>query len=323
MIATTSLNPSHEEKLWAAEPPTLSKRAEEAAMRWAGRLSCLPHRCLGSQREQRPGILTYHRIAAPVSGLPQPLHNVTPEDFERQLADLLRRGWQIRPLNELLAARAGQRTLPPKTAVITFDDGFESVYRHAWPVLRAREIPFTVFLCTAYLDRPEPFPFDLWGLDFQSAAPPDAYRPLTTSQCREMFASGLMQIGAHTHSHEDFRGRPEEFGRDLAHCVQVLRARFGLADLPFAYPYGSPRKGFASSDLQAAAREAGVTCGLTTQAVLVEVSSDPFCWGRFNVFSWDTGATLAAKLGGWYSWSSRLRRWCSFPRTSEEKGARI
>lgn len=323
MKATTSVNPSYDEKLWAAEPPTLGKRAEEAAMRWAGRLSCLPHSCLGSHSEQRPGVLTYHRIAAPVAGLPKPLHNVTPEDFERQLGGLLSRGWQILPLNELLDAKAGQRSLPRKAAVITFDDGFESVYRNAWPVLLALQIPFTIFLCTEYLDRPEPFPFDLWGLDHQSAAPPSAYRPLTKAQCCEMLESGLMQIGAHTHSHEDFRGRPEEFSRDLSHCVQILRDHFSLTDVPFAYPYGSPRKGFASSDLQTAARETGVTCGLTTQAILVDLSSDPFCWGRFNVFSWDTGTTLAAKLGGWYSWSNRLRGWCSLPRTTEEKGARI
>ncbi len=43
---------------------------------------------------------------------------------------------------------------------VTFDDGFETVYRHAWPVLQELRIPATVFLNTAYLDSPEPFPFD-------------------------------------------------------------------------------------------------------------------------------------------------------------------
>ena len=51
------------------------------------------------------------------------------------------------------------------------------------------------------------------------------------------------------------------------------------------------------------ARAAGVKCGLTTMAELVELSVSPFKWGRFNVFAWDTSATLSAKLAGWYSWA--------------------
>src|SRR5689334_22799498 len=102
-----SLESDHEEH-WAAERPSLGTRAEEAAMRWAGRLSCLPHTWLGSHRERRPGILTYHRIAAPVAGLPEPMHNVTPVDFERQVVGLLSRGWQICSLDRLLEARDGK-----------------------------------------------------------------------------------------------------------------------------------------------------------------------------------------------------------------------
>ena len=40
--------------------------------------------------------------------------------------------------------------------------------------------------------------------------------------------------------------------------------------------------------LAAVAREVGAACGLTTESVLVDIRSDPFHWGRFNVFPWDT-----------------------------------
>jgi peptidoglycan/xylan/chitin deacetylase (PgdA/CDA1 family) len=133
---------------------------------------------------------------------------------------------------------------------------------------------------------------------------------MTTAQCLEMLNSGLVELGAHTHSHEDFRGRPEEFRRDLEVCVQILRSRFGIETVPFAFPYGSPRNGFTSPELRAAAREVGVTCGFSTRAMLVDPRTDPFTWGRFTAFSWDTSATLAAKLSGWYRWAIDLRDKC-------------
>lgn len=39
---------------------------------------------------------------------------------------------------------------------------------------------------------------------------------------------------------------------------------------------------------------------LTTQRKLIEPLTDPFDWGRLNVEQYDSGATLAAKLSGWY-----------------------
>jgi len=78
--------------------------------------------------------------------------------------------------------------------------------------------------------------------------------------------------------------------------------------LPFAFPFGSPALGFAGGALMQAARETCVVCGLTTESVLIDLRSDPLQWGRFNVFAWDTSATLAAKLAGWYSWATKLRQ---------------
>jgi hypothetical protein len=111
-----------------------------------------------------------------------------------------------------------------------------------------------------------------------------------------MLAGGLVELGSHTHTHAIFRGRPEALHRDVLASLQVLRSRFGLADATFAFPYG-----IAGPGLAAAARRAGVLCGLTTEKVLAEPRADPFTWGRFNVDDADTAATLAGMLDGWYS----------------------
>jgi hypothetical protein len=123
-----------------------------------------------------------------------------------------------------------------------------------------------------------------------------------------MAADSLVQLGAHTHTHQDFRGRPRAFGADLQTSIDIVRDRFGVEKMTFAFPFGCPFRGFAGADLVAAARTASIECALTTEAVLVDLQSDPLGWGRLNVFSWDTHRTLTAKLQGWYSWAPKLRR---------------
>jgi peptidoglycan/xylan/chitin deacetylase (PgdA/CDA1 family) len=263
---------------------------------------------LGSRAGTALGIVTYHRVAPRVPGLPAPLHNVAPRRFREQLTTLLRHGYEFLPLTDVLKMRALGESPDPQTAVVTFDDGFESVYHYAWPTLRELGIPATIFVSTAYLDQNAAFPFDSWGIAYQGTAPPESYRPLTTEQCCEMLDGGLIDFGAHTHTHADFRGRPEEFRLDLQQSVDIVRERFDRETVTFAFPFGNRRLGFASEELVAAAKKTGVACGLTTESVLVDTRTDPFTWGRFNAFAWDSGATLSAKLGGWYDWAPKLYR---------------
>jgi peptidoglycan/xylan/chitin deacetylase (PgdA/CDA1 family) len=286
----------------------LRERANDLGMRSAGRLAVVLDWLCGRRAGQMIGIVTYHRIAYSRQGVPKPSSNVEPRRFRSQLEGLLSRGFSFVSLRAVLAARETGEPLPQRTAVITFDDGFQSVYTNAWPVLRELRVPATIFVSTAYLDSDAPFPFDDWGITHQRQVPADDYRPLTTAHCREMLADGNIDIGAHTHTHRDLRLRVDEFQQDLQISVDDVRARFGTRDVTFAFPFGSPYLGYAGGELANAARRTSVLCALTTECVPVELHGDPFTWGRFNAFCWDTGATLAAKLNGWYSWAPQLRQ---------------
>jgi peptidoglycan/xylan/chitin deacetylase (PgdA/CDA1 family) len=116
-----------------------------------------------------------------------------------------------------------------------------------------------------------------------------------------MLAGGGIELACHTHTHGNFRGRPEEFSADVAASLDVLRNRFGLSAVALSFPFG-----IADADLIAAARRSGARCGLSTQAVLVRSSGDPFAWGRFGVAETDTPGTLAARLDGWFSVARHL-----------------
>lgn len=257
-------------------------------------------RLLGSRAGGALGILMYHRVTDRWPGVPEPTFNVTPRRFREQLEGLLARGFEPWPLRGVLEHRRAAQPLPERAFVVTFDDGQESVYREAWPVLRELGVPATVFLATAYLDGDAPFPFDDWTARGSPRVPAHAWRPLRGEQCAEMAADGLVELGAHTHTHADFRGRPEEFEQDLVRCVEVLAERFGVSSPSFAFPYGVRKLGYTSPALIEAARRTGVTCSLSTEAELADPAGDPFSWGRFEIGDRDSAAAIAARLDGWF-----------------------
>ncbi|MCA9141703.1 MAG: glycosyltransferase [Planctomycetaceae bacterium] len=285
----------------------LRRIVSDWGIRAVSALGTAAFRTVGPKASGEFGILLYHRIAEEIAGIERPSINVPPRRFEQQIRGLVEAGYVFWPLRRLLDHVASGERVPPHVVTLTFDDGFESVYRNAWPILRELNIPATIFLATAYLDSTDPFPFDHWGLSHFRTVPPSSYRAMTLAQCREMAASGLIEFGAHTHTHEDFRDRADDFRSDLETNISTLKELFGQSDVLFAFPYGTPRLGFADESLTIAAREAGVRCALTTNSSLVERDDSPFAWGRFTVFSWDTSATIAAKIGGWYGWAPRLK----------------
>jgi peptidoglycan/xylan/chitin deacetylase (PgdA/CDA1 family) len=251
------------------------------------------------------GILVYHRTSPLVRGFPAPEMNVTPERFEQQLVGLQRRGFQFISLRQALAG-AADGDWPGKPLVVTFDDGFGNVFLHAWPILRRLQIPATIFLNTAFLDQESAFPFDPWAVQNQNRLPEESYRPLRVEECRKMLAHGLIEFGAHTHTHRNFSGKPEEFRADMRVCLECLDALFEIRRPTFAFPFGRVALGLAGGELTAAARALGVNCALTTECHMNPPGSDPFFWGRFNAYQWDTDRTLEAKLAGTYGWIPRL-----------------
>ena len=245
------------------------------------------------------GILMYHRVTNIIPGVPEPTWNVTPQRFQEQMRGLLARGFEAWPLQRVLEYEQDRKSIPRQTFVVTFDDGYECVHSQAWPILKLLHIPATVFLATAYLDSAEPFPCDDWLAAGDEHVPADSWRPLTTDQCREMQASGLIELAAHTHTHDDFRERPEDLRLDLQQNQQELRERFEITQATFAFPFGVVRDGFAGGAMSEVARSVGFSCSLSTEPELVRRDQDPFSWGRFSAEQHDTAATLAAKLGGW------------------------
>jgi peptidoglycan/xylan/chitin deacetylase (PgdA/CDA1 family) len=96
-------------------------------------------------------VLLYHACEPEESDYTRGLKsNTTPVAFAAHL-DFLRRHYRIVPVSDI-----EQSPVPDRVVAITFDDGYRSVFTHAYPELRARSIPATVYLVTSVLDAGQP-----------------------------------------------------------------------------------------------------------------------------------------------------------------------
>lgn len=115
------------------------------------------------------------------------------------------------------------------SVVLTFDDGFADVYVHAWPLLRERRLPFTIYLATAHVEAPM-----VWE---GSTARGASGTGLSWGQLAEMNESGLCTIGNHTHTHVPAADLTEA---ELDACTAAIAERLGVPARHFTYPWGIP-----------------------------------------------------------------------------------
>ncbi len=103
-------------------------------------------------------ILTYHRVirATSVSYPLQPGMCVTPETFAEHMR-YLRAHCNVVSLENLVSAITAKEHLPPRTVVVTFDDGWKDNYDHAFPILKQENIPATICLATSFIGTKETF----------------------------------------------------------------------------------------------------------------------------------------------------------------------
>ena len=218
-------------------------------------------------------LLIYHRVGA---GTRDEL-DVTTADFDAQL-DILS-AQQVVPLGEAVDALEGEDRKP--RVVLTFDDGFGDVYDNAWPRLRERGIPFTVYLATSYIGGTMSWP--------GSTAKDTGAPALTWRQLEEMVGSGLCTLGNHTHTH----ARPELLTEtELDNGTAAMRDRLGITPEHFAFPWGR-RVPSMETALRARFRSAA-----TGEVGRNAPGTDPMRLRRVPVRGSDPIEFFRAKLGG-------------------------
>lgn len=191
----------------------------------------------------------------------------TTSSFDQQMAYLYGAGYQSIDLDELREWQQGERELPEKSFVITFDDGDRSVLDLALPILRKYNFKATLFVVTARV-----------GDDWEQV------EGLTWSELKTLQRSGYFSIESHTNDMhykvKTARGHqpvflatnlghhnpPRAASRDwyviddLRESRRLLRQHLGVESRFLAWPYG-----FANKELDKLAIAAGfdAVCTLT------------------------------------------------------------
>ncbi|MEY2556889.1 MAG: hypothetical protein QOE34_314, partial [Verrucomicrobiota bacterium] len=130
-------------------------------------------------------IFGYHRF---VNNVRRPDTEITPQAFEAQMQELKNKGIAVIPMQDFLAWRRGEKAIPARSAVITFDDGWKSQHEVAWPILKKFNYPFTLFIYTEGI-RPGHF---------------SGGESMSWDQLAEMRDAGV-DIQGHTATHQDLR----------------------------------------------------------------------------------------------------------------------
>lgn len=232
------------------------------------------------ERWVRVPVLMYHYVRRPTAVLSRTgvLLSVTPEHFHAQMKEIADLGYSTITPDDLHAAVMGTAALPPKPVLITFDDGYRDQYTEAFPVMKEYGIKATFFIISDYASS-----------STQTAM--TAY--MTKEMIRDMDASGLATIGAHTRHHAALNLVKPETARDEIFGSKTMLEK--MLDHPitsFAYPYGGFKDRIVSL-----VREAGFQTAYTTLLGSIHTPSSVLELRRVRVMDYEKLEPLLRRFG--------------------------
>src|SRR5438309_2557300 len=225
-------------------------------------------------------IFCYHLL---VDKVRYPGTEITPAAFEAEMKELKDRGITVIPMQDLLAWKRGEKNIPPRCAVITFDDGYKSQYEVAWPVMKKYGYPFTMFIYTE-------------GVRGGALGGGGA---ITWEQLADMRDNGV-DIEAHSATHQDLReghtitlaspgGKKtrtkltgpqyEQWVRnEVVGSKELLEQRLGIKVNCFAVPFGN-----YNEHVKELARNAGYEAMFTVYGQPITFTSPLDSIGRYAI----------------------------------------
>lgn len=213
-------------------------------------------------------VFLYHSVSRDPPGWIAPV-TVSPDDFEEQLDRIADSGRTVVPLSRLVSALHGGPRLPPRCAVLTFDEGFADFYWTVAPQLTARGLPATLYVTTGAVHTP--------GATRDGSLLPPAPM-LTWRQIATLDACGV-EIGGHTVTHPQLDTLPAAWVRnEVTESKRRLEDVLGHPVSAFAYPHG-----YSSATVRREVREAGWTSAAAVENAFSSAADDPLRIARLTV----------------------------------------
>lgn len=232
-------------------------------------------------------ILTFHDIAGHSSVI-----SFSPHIFRQGMAQLHESGYRTLSLIEAAKCLRKNEPFPARSMVITFDDGYRSVYEEAFPVLQQYSMSATVFLTVGKRNVVN-LEGNLPSLEGRSM--------LSWRSIREMHKCGML-FGAHTMTHPDLTHLPlNEVEEEILVSKEIIENALGISVSTFAYPYGR------YNELVREVVKPNFTCACSDRLGLTKMGSDLYTLERVDSYYLRTDRLFSLTLTRLFPWYIRAR----------------
>lgn len=280
------------------------------------------------RRDKFPGVLVlaYHGIPdddLPNGSLPFGNLHVRAGEFEAHCR-LLKEFCHPISAEDLRQARNQKRALPDRPVLMTFDDGYRSVYTNASPILKKYGIPAVFFVCSEPVEQRQLLWYDAMAKEFGEAevenakymnfdewdkrrqelhrniSDDDPCAPMTMAEVKELAEAPGFEIGDHTAFHLILsRVGLEQQRTELARNRAVLESWTGRSLRSFAYPNGRRVDDYSAETVELV-KETGFDLAFTTNEGFAHPETNPLELSRFMMLAGISAAELAHRIC--YSW---------------------
>lgn len=189
-------------------------------------------------------ILMYHHFVKDQKSEELAGATITEDKFEEDMTYLSENGYTALLPQDLKAIKEGKKKIPKKPVMITFDDGYESAYTIAYPILKKTDMRATVFVIVGSVE------------DTRK----DEIKKLNWDQMKQMYESGLFDIQSHSYNlhNQKLKGRylksqingiqkgliecraqyDLRVEADIIKSIDTIEENVGNKVICFSYPYG-------------------------------------------------------------------------------------
>jgi peptidoglycan/xylan/chitin deacetylase (PgdA/CDA1 family) len=222
-------------------------------------------------------ILAYHKVE---SRKELGLTSISPERFRKQVNFLRQSGY-----TSILPQFLLEQTYLAKPILITFDDGYEGIYKYVYPLLKECGFTATVFLTTGYIGS-----YNRWD-----ASPGPRFMHLNWKQIIEMSDNGIC-FGSHGVNHVFLtRRNTETIKYELETSKKILEDRIGKPVHFFSYPYGNYNERIIEF-----VREAGYDAAFSLQPEILkagDTANFKYVLPRIAIYRIDDMYAFKSKIG--------------------------
>jgi peptidoglycan/xylan/chitin deacetylase (PgdA/CDA1 family) len=242
------------------------KKAARKSVALGSRAALFPALSHALSGVPRIRVLTYHRF----SETPRDPFAVAPRVFEKQMTFLADRGLAV-SLADVEAFVRGEKVLKDGSVLVTVDDGYQSLFSKALPILQEYGIPGVAFVTPSELDP--------YSRDGGNRVAPEPY--LTWDQLAVLADAGIA-IGSHAWTHRSLGDLvSSEVEYEAVQSREVLERHLNRPVTAFAYPFGTLAD--FNADTASVLQRSGYSCAFTSQHGTVRPRSDFFTLPRIKV----------------------------------------